>query len=312
MAVVVSDISPNSLEVKDQVCRYYQIAGITVAVSSDVPITDMTFNEKFKHFQVATAGDDVAHLHHRFSLPARATAPDGVKVYEKQPWVIYRREDSWAYQGIMPNGDPRLFCYAEFNFDHTQGVIYHPDDALFLAGNGHALSKFPTDQIWLARLIAHRQACFLHSAGMVIQGQGVLFLGHSSAGKSTTVTMLHDQGELLCDDRIIVRHWPDGFRIHGTWSHGDVPDVSAASAPLRGLFFLEQSAQNQLLPIPDPNEVLHRLLFMVIKPVVSDEWWEKNLLLLGKLIHAVPAYRLQLDKSGKVVDLMQDFCAALV
>ena len=65
----------------------------------------------------------------------------------------------------------------------------------------------------------------------------MLFVGHSEAGKSTIVKMLKGQAKILCDDRIIVRKWPEGFRIHGTWGHGEVPDVSPDSAPLeRDLF----------------------------------------------------------------------------
>ena len=78
-------------------------------------------------------------------------------------------------------------------------------------------------------------------------GQGLLFVGHSEAGKSTTVKMLQGKAEILCDDRNIVRRWPEGFRVHGTWSHGEVPLVSAASAPLSAIFFLHKSKQNRLM-----------------------------------------------------------------
>ncbi len=52
--------------------------------------------------------------------------------------------------------------------------------------------------------------------------------------------ILRNKGEILCDDRIIVRRWPGGFRIHGTWSHGELPDVSTSDAPLRAIMFLEK------------------------------------------------------------------------
>ena len=143
---------------------------------------------------------------------------------------------------------------------HTLGQIYHEDSRIFSEGNLHSLSLFPTDQIWLAPLLAGHQAFIFHAAGMKIGGQGFLFAGHSSAGKSTTVTLLKGEGEILCDDRMIVRRWPDGFRIHGTWSHGDVPHVSAAEAPLRAVLFLEKAKTNRLISITDPQEVLTRVL----------------------------------------------------
>ena len=50
--------------------------------------------------------------------------------------------------------------------------------------------------------------------------------------------MLKGQAAILCDDRNIVRRWKNGWRVHGTWSHGDVAEVSPASAPLRAIMFL--------------------------------------------------------------------------
>ena len=84
-------------------------------------------------------------------------------------------------------------------------------------------------------------------AAVILNGQGLIFVGHSEAGKSTTAAMLKNVGvgaglvpalegdhkgsplqvEILCDDRNIVRRWEEGWRVHGTWSHGDVPEVSS-------------------------------------------------------------------------------------
>ena len=103
---------------------------------------------------------------------------------------------------------------------------------------------------------------------------------------------------ILCDDRNIVRRWPrgyaggpPGFYVHGTWSHGDVPDVSSAGAPLRAILFLEQSPTNEIVPLTDRKEVWKRLLATLIRPLVTAEWWEKELDVLqqhrgrGALLH---------------------------
>jgi hypothetical protein len=130
-------------------------------------------------------------------------------------------------------------------------------------------------------------------------------VGHSEAGKSTIVTMLKDRAEILCDDRMIVRRWENGFRIHGNWSHGDVPEISANSAPLTAIMFLEQSAQNRLIPLNDKKEVIKKLLACLIKPLVTADWWEKILTLAEKIVQEVPCYMLQFDKSGGVVNLLE-------
>ena len=133
----------------------------------------------------------------------------------------------------------------------------------------------------------------------------MLFVGHSEAGKSTITRFLMASGdgdvEILCDDRNIVRRTDEGWRIYGTWSHGDVPVVSSASAPLRAILFLEKAAENTLTPLTDRREVARRLLACLIKPFVTAEWWSKTLDLVGRMAPEIPAYLMRFDKSGEIV-----------
>jgi len=285
--------------------RYYQIAGITIQVDADLPITDQTFETRFERFRVAGPGEDTISLRHHFFLPELDGRDLGREAYRQPPWAIYRYVSSWIYLGISPNvEDPSVYQVAVFNQEHTRGRIYHDDfrREAFEKGGLHSLTLFPTDQILLARLLADRQGCYFHAAGMILDGQGLLFVGHSEAGKSTTVTLLQEHGEILCDDRMIVRRWPDGLRIHGTWSHGDVPTVSSSSAPLRALLFLEKAPDNLLLPIEDRKETVRRLLLHVVRPLVTADWWEKTMTLIERIAQEVPAYRMQFDKSGRIIN----------
>ena len=200
---------------------------------------------------------------------------------------------------------PGFFQAALFSEDHVRGEIFHPDPKIFHIGSLTSLSLFPTDQIFLARVLADRQGCFLHGSGMILNGRGLLFAGHSEAGKSTITNLLREDGEILCDDRVIVPRHPEGFRVHGTWSHGDIPDVSSASASLKAILFLEQAPENQLVPLPDRKEIFRRLVFLVIRPLVTGEWWEKQLSLLERIIQEVPAYILKFRKDKGVKEVLR-------
>ncbi len=180
------------------------------------------------------------------------------EVYRRPPWAIFREGGSWVYEGFTGEGeDASLHAVAVFDDDHSAGDLYSPAHVAewWRAGGLGSLTLMPSDQIVVARLVADREACLLHSAGVVVDGQGFVFVGHSDAGKSTTVELLRrgfgPRLEILCDDRTVVRRWPEGFRVHGTWSHGDVPDVSPGGAPLRAVLFLEQSGENALLPLEE-------------------------------------------------------------
>jgi hypothetical protein len=192
-----------------------------------------------------------------------------------------------------------------FNADHTRARIYNDKEEIFLKGNLPSLTLLPSDQILLARVLADRQGCFLHSCGVNFDGKGLLFVGHSEAGKSTMATILKGKAEILCDDRIIIRKRPDGFKIYGTWSHGDVPDVSANSAPLRAIMFLEKADENRIIPLEDKKEITKRLLSCLIKPFVTTDWWEKTLVLIEELAEQAPCYALKFDKSGRVIDMLK-------
>jgi MoaA/NifB/PqqE/SkfB family radical SAM enzyme len=282
--------------------RYYEVAGITVQVEADLPITDQTFADKFKQFEVAGPGNDLISIRHHFSLPDLSGQDLGQEVYRRPPWAIYRKSGSWIYLMISPGAaDPTIHRVAVFNHDHSRVRLYNNNEEIFLKGDLQALTLFPTDQILLARVIADRQGCFLHSSGVIMGGQGLLFVGPSEAGKSTMVKMLQGKAEILCDERNIIRRGPDGFRVYGSWSYGEVPLVSAASAPLRAIFFLRKSSRNHLQPLENRKEILGRLLSRLIKPLVSADWWEKMLALIGVLAKEIPCYEMEFDQSGEIV-----------
>jgi MoaA/NifB/PqqE/SkfB family radical SAM enzyme len=288
--------------------RYYKIGGITVQTEFDLPITDTTFSDKFKCFETDGPGEDTIIFSHHFALPDLSTSELGVEIYRKAPWAIYRKGNSWIYTGISPDPkDTDVRVLAVFDHDHSHATIYHgaSQKDLYTKGNLRSLTLFPTDQIVLARVLADRGGCYLHSAGVILDNKGLLFVGHSDAGKSTIATLLKGKAEILCDDRMIVRQQPKGFRIYGTWSHGDVAEVSENSAPLRALLFLEQADRNYLIPIEGKQQRFKKLLPYLIKPLETKDWWEKMLLLAERIACDIPCYRLEFDKSGGVIEILR-------
>lgn len=320
--------------------RYYHIAGITIRMEADLPITDTTFHPKFKHFEVNRPGKNTITIRHHFSIPDLSNWDIGKEVYRKPPWAIYTNGPSWFYMGIggdagwtikglwpgirhrlyrrsrqkpkgvgsIPSGSVRegnIHQLAVFNHDYSDITIYNKTERAFLRGNLHSLTLFTTDQILLGRVLAKREGCYIHASGVVLDGKGILFVGHSDAGKSTIVMMLQDKAKILCDDRIIVRRWPKGFKIHGTWSHGDISDVSAEAAPLKAILFLKQDRENRLIPIDRMQEIIGALLACLIKPLVTVDWWEKMLALVDQMAHEVPCYSLHFTKDGEVMDLLR-------
>lgn len=292
---------------------FFEVAGITIRVESEFEPDIVGSKKELARFAVGGPGRDNVTIRHYFELPGLEDLDLGTEVYRKAPWSVWRKGDRWCYLGISAEpGDPELHRVAYFSSGYTQATIYSTPyhEKLAREEGFHSLSLLPTDQIWLIPLLADRDAVLLHSAGVILNGRGLLFAGRSEAGKSTTVTMLkealsadaHNTLEILCDDRNIVRREADGWRLYGTWSHGDVPDVSPESAPLQAVLFLQKAGHSALVRMTDRKEIWFRLLTTLIKPMVTAEWWQKELDRLEQIINDVPCYTMFFDKGGDIVN----------
>lgn len=296
-------------ESDDGLSRHFLIGGLTVRVESEIPFSADTFAPKFAAFASNGPGNDTMVVRHHFSLPVVDRARLGREVYRRAPWAIHRGADGWTYlEEIGQGAESSCLSVSMANEDHTVVDIFNgpTKKRRFRHGGLASLTMFPTDQIVLARVFADRNACFLHSGGVVLDGQGLLFVGHSEAGKSTMMTLLQDHGQALCDDRNIVRLWNGRPRVHGTWSHGEVPTVSSASAPLGAILFLRKADVNRLEPLMEPRDVLPLLLPCLIKPLVTSEWWEKTLDVAGSIARVVPCYTVHFDMSEAIVDMLKE------
>lgn len=287
--------------------RFYRIGGLTVQLDADLPIAEGTFLPKFEAFRADGPGGDLVSIRHHFGLPETAGRDLGPVVHSAPPWEIHRRGESWIYRGIYPGAsDPRSHRLIVFSADHSRASVFNPSPEIFLGGGLDSLMLLPSDQILLARLLPSRGGLFVHAAGVDWNGRGFLFAGPSEAGKSTIVKMLMGRARILCDDRMIVRRAGDGFEAHGTWSHGEVPIVAPGPAPLAGVFFLRQARENRLARIESPAAAARELLPRVVRPLVTAEWWGDVLTLTGELVRTVPFYDLYFDKSGRIVDVLEE------
>lgn len=290
--------------------RRFRVADLAIDVESDRPITDDTFEPKFDLFRVAADGAPDIVLRHHFALPDLEAFDLGREVHRHPPWAVYRKDGSWIYLMISPDpGDPTIHRVMVFDDGHTRGRIYSPSDAFFRAGQLDSLALLPSDQLILARALPAFGGLFVHASAVDMGGHGLVFAGPSEAGKSTMVKLVGDRGRVLCDDRVIVRRGPGGFRVHGTWNHGEIPVVSPGSAPVRAVCFLRQAAANRLDRIDDPKAVLRDFLPRLVRPLLSADWWERALALAGEIVREVPFYDLSFDKSGAVVGVLEEFLA---
>ena len=291
--------------------KYYRIAGITLQVHCELPITDNTFAPKFKIFEIDRPSGELFTITHHFDWDEDSEPEKYDKqIYFRPPWAIYQEKNNIIYHWIEPH-EPFKHCNRKgiADFSHSKIDIFSHPRLIenFNKGSLTSLTFFPTDQILLGRLLGYRDGCIIHSLGIILQGNGYLFVGHSDAGKSTLATILKKEAEILCDDRNIIRKINDYFNVFGTWSHGDVSDVSANGALLKGIFFLEQSEITKIEKINDQKQIFKTLLACLIRPVGTVDWWDHSLDLISMVSSQIPCWNLKFDKSDTVINLIKDF-----
>ncbi len=296
----------NNITVSDH-C-HFQLADLPIRVESDLPISATTFSQRLKLFEVDGFGKETILIKHHFGLPDLQHVDLGEKIAEQFDLSIFRKRESWIYlsKGFDDSASDYLRQVSFVNPGHTEVEIFSERDTVFKRGDLAVLSFFPSDWLVIARVLADHQGCMFHSSGVVLDDRGFLFVGHSGAGKSTMVKMLIDKAEILCDERIVVRKGQDGFRIHGTWTHGEIPIFSPSSSPLTAILFLSQASENRITPIQDKVHAIARLGACAFKPLATMDWWEKTLFFMEDLVDKIPCYRLDFDLSGKVIPLLRN------
>lgn len=298
-----------TLRLKKEHTKFFRIGGVTIRLESDLPMNDKTFHKKLSKFEVDGPGDDNILIRHHFMIPDLNDQDLGKEIFRSPPWAIYEKKGSYIYvtigsgeQGFPP---PQVGI---FKNNYKENIIFNNKKwtDMFREGDVPNLSLAPSDQLLLAQVFAQREACYFHSSGVIYNNSGYLFMGHSGAGKSTITTYFRSEVEILCDDRNVVRKTKDGFRVYGTWSHGDLPDVSPNSAPLKSIFFLVQDKENRIEPVKDTKVVISKLLAFLIKPLQVSNWWEQSLGLIEKIVEEVPCYYLHFRRDSDVKNILKD------
>jgi len=120
-----------------------------------------------------------------------------------------------------------------------------------------------------ARQRAGYDACLIHSAGVIKDGHGFLFVGPSNAGK-TTIAHLSADHTVLNDEMNLVEFRPDGVRLVSTPFNGHFRAKQAGAAPLAAVLLLSKGHEHALEPV-GPGEAAAAIATQIAPPVGLDE-----------------------------------------
>ncbi|MEO8500135.1 MAG: hypothetical protein ABI565_04415 [Vicinamibacteria bacterium] len=252
-----------------------------------------------KSFQpfLVPGGRDIDVTVHREAGPR----PADLLFESEGVWRAYRQEDG----RLLLTFRVGLTVYKSVLLDETisQGELFFPRPRAGVAGPRSAL-QFPLDEMLFQHRWSRDGLLEVHSCA-VRDGSGVLlFAGQSGAGKSTTARLwshFEPRRVILSDDRVLLDPRPPGtVRAFGTPWHGTGRFGSTAKGGLRALFFLEQAAVSEAVPV-HPAEAAARLFTRTFPPLWDRTVTRRVLAACGDVAERVPAFLLRFRKDETAI-----------
>jgi hypothetical protein len=206
-----------------------------------------------------------------------------------------------TFRSPMFGRDPYLSV--EFDREYGRGVgetlVGGP---ILAAGELHPFI-YPFDEVVFLARLSRGRGVLVHACGLALGGRGLLFLGTSGAGKSSTARLWKERGgvTILSDDRIVIRAEGDGYRIYGTPWHGEAGWETPASARLDGVFILEQAPRNRVQELK-PSSAVAQMMVRAFPAMWDQPGLEFAVRFLARLAERVPVRRLQFLPDRSAVD----------
>ena len=304
------------------------VGGVRVAVASSSFALDEVDDSHYRQFSLVSLAPAEAAPDIRVDVVASPPeAPAGRLLFDCDgAWSAFH--DDMGYRIVMWSTSSTMEHFVARSNADTSRVVIHIGESwgrfITDAGSdGERLMgdpfRYPIDQLILMNHLATRSGLIVHSAGLEVDGAGLVFPGASQAGKTTLSNLLTDAGlgeALLSDDRMILRADGDGscegdrFSAWGTPWPGDAGVARNACVPLRALFFLVQDESPAIVPLA-PAAGARRMF-----PVISCPWWDRELVAgvldtIERLVAAVPCYEFHFRRDQIAVEMLRRHAATL-
>ena len=164
----------------------------------------------------------------------------------------------------------------------------------------------PTMELLMVNYLAQGKGIILHACGVVWEGEGLLFVGESGAGKSTMARLWskEDGAEVVSDDRTVVRQKGNEFWMYGTPWHGEEKFASPGAARLERIFFLSKRKVNALRPLRGVDPV-SRFLICSFPPYWDSRGMAFTLKFLTEMATRIHCQELSFKPDRSVIELLK-------
>lgn len=228
-------------------------------------------------------------------------------------WELWDDAGERVFRLTSPRFGPVPYKVARFDRRFRRGAIqlHAGYPRYFPAGRPIQPFEYPLDELLLVHWLAQGRGIELHACGIVDDdGAGLLFVGHSGAGKTTVARLWlerHPQATVLSDDRIIVRQRANGPWIHGTPWHGEAALAAPAAAPLKGIFLLRQAPRVTIDPLPPGAAAATQLLARSFAPLHDGDAVVSSVTFLEHVVQRVPCAELRFTRDQRFIPAARRF-----
>jgi hypothetical protein len=265
------------------------VGGVVVRFASAHPSVELSVHGLRPVFQVhdAVPPDCVVVCDYGDPVPS----PSAVVARGSTMWELRLRKDSTEeFTFFSPEGDSNV-AWAQIVFEPGPGA------AKLVQRRGWGRSDtirigYPLDELLMCRLLMSRGALIVHGAAVEYEGLGMMFVGHSGAGKSTISGIAQECGaRVLSDDRTILTPGARHVTVWGTPWHGSQRAGSAASKELAAIYLLRQAAEDAVQPLA-PAAALGELLVRLIHPAANRQDFEALVDRVADVVARIPVFEL--------------------
>lgn len=277
-----------------------KIADFVFGLNSDLASFSFHIEKPYDKFLCSEDPDIIVYGHY-LNVP-RIYLKSENKVFDSGTfWDVYKSDIKTVFVLKEPFHNNHQYCLAVFDPNYQNGNVYvlrKSPDIL-----PHPLA-FPLFHLLMISLLSKGYGVLVHACGIDDNGNGYLFPGSSTNGKTTMARLWKDEAVVLNDERIVLRQNEGSIWIYGTPWHGEYEGFSPHGVPLNKIFFLHHAETNNISLMKGSSATL-RLLTHCFLPYWETEGLQFTVDFCAKLVETIPCYELGFVPDKSIIDFIR-------
>ena len=290
----MSDFNTYHVQIADIVCRI-QSLDPALKIEMDAPMQRFLVKQAEPHVTFDVRLGDLSEL-----------KTCGKPIFDSNgAWKLYEDDESFLFHLRSETIGTAPYKISRVTKDFTSGEVVFHSPYLDSSKPLYPL-EYPLDELLFINFLSLGRGAEVHALGLVdSDGIGRLFLGQSTAGKTTMARLWEDDPDvtILSDDRIILRKMENQIWMYGTPWHGEAGFAAPMRVPLNKVYFLRKGAKNQISPLKEA-ESISRLFSCCFPLFYNRDAVDFTLCFFDDVVRAVSCSELSFVPNKSIVDFL--------